>query len=309
MTGAHSWRRWLPLAAVLYGVLLVASCMSRSADAPSGSAGLPAGDVWCFGGDGSHACHVHWRAFEERAKTPAAGDLAEALWSEGSGRRGVVVVGEGRAAPLALAVASHPDTEATGVVLVDPAGFADSELLGSDLLNRLLHELVAAGHWLAREGVPHFGRWDARLPELPIARVLARTDSNELLARASRAEVPVVMLAPTGHTTASHLESVLARAVRVEPGDAEVWVRRLQAGEVDTTRHATGAWSLPPVEERGLLRFASLVFAASMVSEDLASIGVGLLLGEERIGLAAALGVTALALLLGDLVLVLGGAG
>ena len=78
-----------------------------------------------------------------------------------------------------------------------------------------------------------------------------------ILERVARADVPVRVEAREGDVVAGYLASALSS----EEGSA---------------------WRLPRVDESGLLRFGALVFAASMVSEDLASLGVGLLPGQER---------------------------
>jgi membrane protein DedA with SNARE-associated domain len=58
-----------------------------------------------------------------------------------------------------------------------------------------------------------------------------------------------------------------------------------------------------PATAAGFAWFAALVFAASMLSEDLTCIGVGLLVARGRVGLAAGVAACAFALWLGDLVL------
>ena len=306
MRRAASWRRIAWRAVAAYLVLLGASCVVRSGEDAS-PASVPPGQLWCFGVEVAPGCAVPWDAFARRAGTPAASAAAHEFWVDAPSRTGVVVVARGAHAPLALAVATLRPRAVAGVVLLDPSGFAASELLGSDLLNRLIYELRAAGRWFAREAFPHFGALDERIAGLPIDRVLARTDTNRLLERAADAGFPVVLLGQRASLTARHLESVLPLGRYVHGTDPAPWIAAVAAGTFDSEAHAVAPWALPRVEERGLVRFASLVFAASLVSEDLASIGVGLLLGAGRVSLPAALGVTAFALLLGDLLLVLGG--
>lgn len=311
MRRALSWRRAVALAAVCYAALLLVSNAVREDPPRAGALTLPgATDVWRFseappeqGSGPLGSLVITMPVGSDVSAQSAARSYGEAL-----GRRtGIVLVAEGRTAPFALALAAERADAINGVILVEPRGFAASELLGSDLLNRLLFELAAAAKWFAREAFPHFGALDSRIPRLPIERILARTDSNRVLERAAAAEVPVVILAAPGALPADHLGSVLPVTARDDDLDPAPWVARLGTGESLAAPTATEPWALPRVEQTGLLRFGGLVFAASMVSEDLASVGVGLLLGEGRVGVGAALGVTAFALLLGDLVLVIAG--
>lgn len=219
----------------------------------------------------------------------------------------VVLVGVEQGSVAALALAGTAPSNVAGVVLLDPAGFPPAERLGSDLLNRLLLRGIAFGEWFLLDATPHFGALDGVVPARSVANVLSRSDWNAVRERVAAASLPVVILAKRDHLPAAYLDAALPTARR-ETGTPEVWAERLSNGHVGGTAPVPiGTWVLPRVEESGLARFGSLVFAASIVSEDLASVGVGLLLGEGRVSVFAALSVMAAALLLGDLVLVLVG--
>jgi membrane protein DedA with SNARE-associated domain len=74
---------------------------------------------------------------------------------------------------------------------------------------------------------------------------------------------------------------------------------------VETSADAIAAFvaRADPDDPAGFALFAALVFAASLVSEDLTCIGVGLLVAQGRVGFGAAVAACAFALWLGDLAL------
>jgi membrane protein DedA with SNARE-associated domain len=74
-------------------------------------------------------------------------------------------------------------------------------------------------------------------------------------------------------------------------------------GGASAERAAAFVARADPSEPTGFALFAVLVFAASLVSEDLTCIGVGLLVARGRVGFAAGVAACALALWLGDLLL------
>ena len=236
---------------------------------------------------------------------------------------------------VAIELPERAPARVASLALVSALGVQELELLGRFELNRLVHAfqhaLVVAIDW----GVPHFGvlrgmRGYTRSfldsdqrplrPALegwagPLLVVHGERDSLVPPA-AAREHARIVPQSRSvwidgGHLVLWRHPERVAEALRdwLEdadagrlPGRADASPERRLAAEAPFDRSQAG-----PQDGLGWLVFVLLVFAASMVSEDLTCAGVGLLVATGGVGFAPGVLACVIALVAGDLLLYLGG--
>ncbi|MFO0688102.1 MAG: alpha/beta fold hydrolase [Myxococcota bacterium] len=239
---------------------------------------------------------------------------------------------------VATALADRAPERVASLVLVSSIGVQEHELLGDATLNHLIHRLqqvlVTALDW----SIPHFGAFDGGHggrgftrsfldgDQRPLRTALARWHGPLLIvhgrddflvppaaAREHHRIVPQSRLVwiDGGHLVLMQDPDAVARALVawLEDADADRLPRRAAA---DPARVAAAAMPFDPAlagpqDGLGWLVFAVLVFAASMVSEDLTCIGVGLLVARGRVPASGAILACVFALVAGDLLLYAGG--
>ncbi len=237
------------------------------------------------------------------AQADLLGSLLDAL---GTGRVHVVGFSLGGGAAVHLA-AARPERVAS-LTLLSSIGVQELELLGTYTLNRGLHGLQLAGLWLLDKLVPHFGLLDSALFNVPYARSFYDTDQRPLRALMRQLDLPVRIVhgerdvlapaaaarehariiphseavwLPDSHFLAYQRAPDLARGLgdffqRVEEGGA------LTRAQADAARAAEAARpfdevEIPPASGLALVLLVALIALATLVSEDLACIGAGLL--------------------------------
>ncbi len=230
----------------------------------------------------------------------------------------VHVLGFSMGGGVALELAGQAPDRVGSVTLLSAIGVQEAELLGNYHLNHAVHGAQLAALWLLQEAVPHFGVLDDVMLGVPYARNFFDSDQRPLRAILEQLEVPVLIvhgrndpLVPAAAAfehhrivpqselvlfDASHFmvfrsgemlaEPILEFLARVEAGTA---TRRAGA---DPERLARGREPPDPTllpRARGITLFVlmNLLALATFVSEDLASIGAGLLTAQGRIGYLA----------------------
>lgn len=219
------------------------------------------------------------------------------------------------------------------LTMLSSIGVEELELFGSHELNHAIHALQLALVQGARWLLPHFGYLD-RQPFLPYARNFYDTDQRPLRGLLETWEPPLLVihgpddfLVPIA-AAREHWRIVPQSELALLPGSHFLlWTRAhevaqlitdfvegVEAGRVPDRAHAdpervTAAAKpfdpavIPPFEGPTLLAAAVLLALATLVSEDLACIGAGLLVAQGRMGFLAATLACFAGILLGDVML------
>lgn len=248
--------------------------------------------------------------------TASFGAQAVALRDEldETGLARVHLVAEGDGGATVLEFAALAPARVASLTLIDPIGPPEFERLGSDALNHLLHGVEIA----AIELLPHFGALDSALAS---ARARFASDLSRLRPLLVAWQGPALVVRQDDRPALREIQRLLPQseiALRDAPGAIADFLARAEAGQVATRSSAEparvmraaqpfDAASAGPRGASGIALFALLVLVASMASEDLTCIGVGLLASRQQIGLGLASAAAAVALFAGDLALVLAG--
>jgi len=290
----------------------------------SGSARVLVPDLPGFGGSTRRVGDYSVRAQGARVE-----GFLDAL---GVGRVHVVGfrMGGGVGLELAERERARPGRVASLIQVAAP-GPVEFELLGDPQLNRLVHGLQLALVRAAGAGLPHFGALDRSPFDLAYARTFTDTDQRRLRPAAAAWQGPMLLvhgvrdaLVPIGAAREMHrivpqselLELDESHFLQPEPLAAAIagFVARVESGRATdragaaperrlVARAPFDAARAGPQGVAGLLAFALLVLAASFVSEDLACIGVGLLVASGQVAFATGVGAAVLALWTGDFML------
>lgn len=254
------------------------------------------------------------------------------LDSLGVGRIHVVGFSLGGAVALEMHRA-RPDQLAS-TTLLSATGVQEHELLGDHHLNHALHALQLFAFWVVGELVPHFGWADGNLLNRSYARNFFDTDQRPLRAILRGYQGPMLVvhgrqdpLVPVAAALEHHrivpqselmlldgdhfltftrpeqiASPVLEFLARAESGSAVV---RSNA-EPERVRAAAvpfDATTVPPATGFALWATLSLIAAATLVSEDLACIGAGLLAARGALPWLPGAAACMAGIFLGDLLL------
>jgi len=226
----------------------------------------------------------------------------------------------------------HLDPERVqSLTLLASIGVQEFELLGDFHLNHAVHALQLGALALARNVVPHFGAWDGAVIGKGYARNFFDSDQRPLRSILEKFEAPMLIvhgdrdslvplaaaqehhrLVPQsewvefagGHITClrapdSVVVPILDFIARVEMGEAP---RRAEADLVRVTaaKRPFDRSQVPPVSGMSWFVMLLLLAAATLVSEDLACLGGGLLVANGTISFFSAVLGCSLGILLGD---------
>ncbi|HKP30898.1 MAG TPA: alpha/beta fold hydrolase, partial [Gemmatimonadales bacterium] len=248
------------------------------------------------------------------------------------------VVGFSMGGGVAIEMAGIGPERVASLILLSGIGAQEYELLGDYLLNHSLHALQLGALWLLREGMPHFGRWDDGFMTVEYARNFYDTDQRPLRRILAGWQGPALIiqgdhdvLVPPAIAT-EHGRLVPQAEVELIPGDhfmafaragdmaARIgkFVGKVDAGTATvraTADPARVARAAEPWDPRTAPRpvgfsLAIVLFllgAATLVSEDLACIAAGLLVGRGTIGFLSAVLACLIGIVVGDLLLYLAG--
>jgi pimeloyl-ACP methyl ester carboxylesterase/membrane protein DedA with SNARE-associated domain len=247
----------------------------------------------------------------------------------------VHVLGFSMGGGVALHLADMAPDRIASVTLLSAIGAQEYELLGDYYLNHAIHLLQWGLLGFLREGVPHFGAWDGGFLTVEYARNFTDTDQRPLRGLMARYSGPALILQgdkdalvdpavateshrlipqselamfrdrDATHFLAFQRPDTLARLVagfydRVEAGRATTRASA-DPSRVAASREPFDRRSLPPVVGVALGVLLLLLAAATFVSEDLASIAAGLLVGRGTVSFLPATIACLIGIFLGDL--------
>jgi pimeloyl-ACP methyl ester carboxylesterase/membrane protein DedA with SNARE-associated domain len=227
-----------------------------------------------------------------------------------------------------------PDRVAS-LTLLSAIGAQEYELLGDYTLNHAIHGIQLAGLWFLREGIPHFGAWDDAMLSVEYARNFYDSDQRPLrrilgdyrgpalivqgthdvlvepkLALEHHRIIPqseLVMLADSAatHFMAFQRPAALGATIedflsRVDGGSA---ITREQAdpARIAAARRPFDYRDLPRIQGLALVVLYLLLAAATLVSEDLACIATGLMVGRGTVGFVGGTLACLIGIVLGDI--------
>ncbi len=224
------------------------------------------------------------------------------------------------------------------LTMLSAIGVQEHELLGDYHLNHAVHGLQLGALWVLYQAVPHFGLLDANWLNVAYARNFYDTDQRPLRGALERWNGPMLILhgdqdplVPAG--AAYEHERIVPQAQLVmyrgdhfmtflRPGDLvgplADFVERVETGTAttrataDQSRLARAAQpfdpaTVPPKEGFSLFVVVVLIAAATLVSEDLATISAGLLVARGSLTFLSATGAALAGIFLGDMLLFLAG--
>ncbi len=223
----------------------------------------------------------------------------------------------------------------SSITMLSAIGVQELELMGDYLMNHSVHAVQLAGLWLIQEGFPHFGWMDDAFLNTSYARNFFDTDQrplrqilkaysgpmnilhgedDSLVPYAAAVEhhrlVPqstMTSFAGEGHGMAFEMPDTLAALVAqfvdlVDSGEAP----RLSGAGADRIRAASLPFdmsSIPPVKGAELIILMILIATATLVNEDLACIGAGLMAARGTLTVLTAFGAAFAGIVIGDVLL------
>lgn len=248
------------------------------------------------------------------------------------------VVGFSMGGGVALSMAGVAPSRVASLTLLSAIGVQEMELLGEYRVNHAVHGLQLGALWFLREALPHFGILDRAPVGVPYARNFYDSDQRPLRAILERTSVPVLIIhgrrdvlvpyeaavehhriAPQSelHTTDAGHFMVFTDAAAMGRLVADFVTRaeRGQARTRDLAEPSRIVAARAPFDPSNLPRFqgvaafttGGLLAAATLVSEDLASIAAGVLVAQDRLSFAVAAVACFVGILVGDLLLFVAG--
>lgn len=243
------------------------------------------------------------------------------------------LMGHSMGGGVALEIYALAPERVESITLLASIGVQELELFGSYELNHAIHGLQLSALHAARWLLPHFGRFDHQPMNLGYGRNFYDTDQRPLRGLLETLEVPLwivhgerdflvpIAAAREHHRIVPHSEftSLPERShflpwLWTEPlaQGLTQFVGRVEAGDASTRSQATAErlaaaeipWDpaqAPPYSGSMLFVILFLLGAATLVSEDLACIGAGLLVSQGRLGYVGASAACFVGILAGDL--------
>ncbi len=225
------------------------------------------------------------------------------------------VIGFSMGSGVALQLANHAPDRVASVTMLAGTGVQEHELFGDYELNHHVHRVTLAASQAYRYAFPHFGSYD----EFPLNHTFGRnffdTDQRKLRDVLERIETPLQIihgeedfLVPVGaalehHRIVPHSELHLLEGSHFLPWKQheEVerllldFVERVESGNAIVRANASSERvaaaavpfdpkSIPPISGFALLIAMVLIAAATLLTEDLTCIAVGLVIAQGRIG-------------------------
>ena len=224
------------------------------------------------------------------------------------------------------------------MTLLSSIGVQELELFGDHGLNHSVYAAQLGLLWLAREGLPHMGLLDDALVGVPYARSFVDTDQRPLRSILSRFQPPMLVLHGTRDFLA--LPEAARESHRLVPQSRMEWVdgsHFMVFDDGEATARPIGAFldrverglepdrrsaaperiaaalepfefaAIPPFNGVALVVMMAVIALATLVSEDLTCIAVGLLVAQGRIGFLPGVVACAFGIFVGDLLLYFAG--
>ncbi len=234
----------------------------------------------------------------------------------------------------AIRIAADQPERIVSLALVSSIGVQELELLGDYHLNHALHGLQLAALWALQELTPHMGLLDrfplntyyarnffdadqrplrGMLRRIPHPTLIVHGDGDHFVPPAAAKEharlIPqsVLKIMEGGHLLVFKQTADVARIVAehiqtVEKGNA-VARTEADAARVDNAQAPFGRLQLPRAYGLQLLVITVLIALATLVSEDLACIGAGLMAARGILGFLPATAASFVGIVAGDLML------
>ncbi len=239
---------------------------------------------------------------------------------------------------VALQAYARAPEKVASVVMLSAIGVQELELLGSYLMNHTVHGLQLGFLWSLQELTPHMGLMDHALLNTSYARNFYDTDQRPLREILNRFEPPMlimhgeqdmqvpldaaleherivpqseVALFDGGHgivfnPSTSFVASLVGFVEKVEQGEAATRATatpaRITAAEAPFEKDA-----FPKAKGLTLLVYMLLIALATLVTEDGASIGAGLLVAQGTMAYFPAMLACLIGIVVGDVLLFLAG--
>lgn len=239
---------------------------------------------------------------------------------------------------VALNLADIAPDRVASITMLSAIGVQEMELLGDYHLNHSIHGFQLVGLWMMRELTPHFGWLDDAMLGVPYARNFYDSDQRPLREILSRIEAPMLIihgqrdfLVPV-EAAREHARLVPQSELKLYDDDHfMVFTKGKMLAEplmdflsrVIDGRAVTRAKADPDRVARSLLPFnpadapkatgvaafvlTLMIIVATLVSEDLTSIGVGLMVAHGRISFALGAFACFAGVFFGDVLLFLAG--
>lgn len=246
----------------------------------------------------------------------------------------VHLVGFSMGGGVALEMIRQAPQRASSLTLLSAIGVQELELLGNYHLNHAVHGFQLGCLWALREAVPHFGLLDQAFFGVPYARNFYDSDQRPLRQVLEEIEIPTLILhgehdflvpveaAREHYRIVPQSELVLYDTShfmifrggdRLAPTITE-FLDRVASGETRTRSEAEAvrvtvarapfdARMIPRAEGVTLLVLAVMIAIATLLTEDFACIGAGLLVAQGRIGFLAATLACFIGIVVGDVLL------
>jgi pimeloyl-ACP methyl ester carboxylesterase/membrane protein DedA with SNARE-associated domain len=239
---------------------------------------------------------------------------------------------------VALNIADIAPQRVQSITMLSAIGVQEAELLGDYHLNHALHGAQLTAVWLLSEAVPHFGILSDSMLGVSYARNFYDSDQRPLRELLSRFEQPMLIIhgnrdvlvpveaAIEHHRIVPQSEAqflddnhfmVFGKGALRAPAILE-FLDRAEQGKAltrttaDPDRRARAAVpydraSVPKAMGVTVLVLMVLIAASTLISEDLACIGAGVMVAQGRIDFAAAALACFLGIFIGDVLLFLAG--
>lgn len=236
---------------------------------------------------------------------------------------------------VALQTARLAPKKVSSIVMLSALGVQELELTGDYFLNHAVHALQLGGLWLLREGLPHFGWMDNTILGVSYARNFFDTDQRPLRLMLTQFRGPMEIIHGADdflvryEVALEHYRLVPQSTLKTidQGGHGMVFqmpdslaslitsfVRDVESGNAVTADGATQARLMeskkpfdpsliPPAVGFNLFVLFILIVAATLVSEDLACIGAGLLVARGTLTFAAGFSAAFFGIVIGDVLL------
>ena len=246
----------------------------------------------------------------------------------------VHVVGFSMGGGVALEMIDRSPAPIRSLTLLSAIGVQELELLGDYHLNHAIHGLQLGLLWFCREAVPHFGALDHTMLSVEYGRNFYDTDQRPLRAILQGLEVPTLIIhgsrdilvpvaaAREHHRIVPQSEIALfdANHFMIFRGDSDLaptigdFIDRVEAGQarnraesstarLEAASRPFDARIVPKATGVALIVLFCLIALATLITEDIACIGAGLLVAQGRIGFLAATLACFVGIVLGDVLL------
>ena len=247
-------------------------------------------------------------------------------------------VGYSMGGGVALSLADIAPQRVASITMLSAVGVQEMELLDEYHINHTLHGLQLFGMWILRELTPHFGYFDGMLLGVSYARNFYDSDQRPLRGTLQHYAAPMLilhgrtdvmvpveaalehyrlvpqselqlfdanhfMVYTDGETLAPFISDFVSR---VEQGTA---ITKAKADPVRVTqaRKKFNPANLPRLVGVTALAILLLIVAATLVSEDLTTISVGVMVAQGKIGFLFGAFSCFLGIFVGDVLLYLAG--